>query len=199
VERAWSHYWNEIGKGREILSFEEAIADEEKRCRESAYARDHLSYCTRGFYEQSLQNFFKYVNKEQVLVITLEKMKTHPFEIIQNIYRHIGVNPDKGLEHAGKRFNANWVTIPQKWAELPVLRTLENSFVWVLRKTANQFGQDNVERRDIQRRILSRIRKTKEDVAMSEETRRQLRVLFDPHIEELEKLLGRKFDEWRSS
>lgn len=198
TERAWSHYWNEVGKGREVLSFEEAVVEEAKRCRDSAYARDHLSYCTRGFYEESLGDFFRYVERERVMVVTVEDMKARPVEFLQDIYRHIGVNPYKGLDCAGKQFNTNWVTIPREWTKLPFLRNLEKSFVWVLRKTANRFGRNGVDKRDIQRRLLSGIRKTKDDMMMAESTRRQLNDLFTPHIEKLEKMLGRTFDEWKS-
>ncbi|HFC04224.1 MAG TPA: hypothetical protein ENJ55_00845, partial [Rhizobiales bacterium] len=39
IDRAWSHYWNEVAKGRETLGFEEAIAAEAGRLEGSDYER----------------------------------------------------------------------------------------------------------------------------------------------------------------
>jgi len=68
IKRAWSHYFNELGKGREWLDFESAILQEETRIKQSDYARTHLSYLSRGFYFRSLERLYKVFDPQNILV-----------------------------------------------------------------------------------------------------------------------------------
>ena len=99
VERAWSHYWNEVGKGRETLSFEEALEQEDDRSRRSAYARNHLSYRTRGYYDESLTDLFAHIPRDRTMVVTLEEAQQRPAELLRQIYTFIGVDAEQGLNH----------------------------------------------------------------------------------------------------
>lgn len=197
VERAWSHYWNEVGKGRESLDFEAALEQEEERCARSDYALDHLSYQKRGCYDESLRALFQHVPRNRVLVTTLEQMRREPVNALREVYGFLGVDPDKGLDRAGEQFNANWTTIPRRWARLPVLSALErlcvDGFEWGARKCIRNLER----RRRFVRRVVSTIRDTKSDMRMECATRRELSQSYAPHVRELESLLNRSFDDWQ--
>jgi len=78
ISRAYSHYWNDFGKGRESLSFEEALSVEDDRSQGSDYARHHLSYKERGCYDESLKSFFQHLPRENVLVLIMEETLEDP-------------------------------------------------------------------------------------------------------------------------
>lgn len=83
VERAFSHYHFAVRKGREDLSFEEALKVEEERLqehRERISARQGYwpaipgrnSYLARGVYVDQLQKWHEFFDKEQLLVLKSE-------------------------------------------------------------------------------------------------------------------------------
>jgi hypothetical protein len=199
VERAWSHYWNEVGKGREVLSFEDAIAAEPDRIRRSAYARDHLSYCTRGHYDESLGDLFQTIPPEKVLVVTLEELKSSPQATLQKVFGFIGVDAKRGSERAGVRYNANWTTIQRGWARYPVIGWVERGVAALVGRAVRLASRDTYRRRDLQRRALSVFRETKDDKRMADDTRRMLQDRFAPHIAAAGRMLGRDFQEWSLS
>jgi len=198
IDRAWSHYWNEVGKGRETLSFEDALAAENDRITNSAYARDHLSYRTRGEYDESLRDLFQHVPREQVLVVALDDLMDRPVETAAEVFRWIGVDPELGMERIGTQVNENWTTLPSRWAELPGLKQLERGTARMISRTTRFLARDSYRARRLNTRLLSLFRKTKGDMRMSAETRADLQRHFAPHIARLEDLLARDFSHWKT-
>ena len=89
VDRAYSHYHHELRKNRESLSFEKAIELEKERC---AGERERLikdpdfvpvhyrrhSYLARGVYVDQLENWFKYYDRKQFLILATEDLHENP-------------------------------------------------------------------------------------------------------------------------
>jgi hypothetical protein len=198
VRRAWSHYWNEVGKRRETLEFEEAIECEEKRCARSAFARLHLSYLARGFYADSLRSFFEVIPPERTLVVTLEESRARRRETLSRIYRFIGVNPELGVETGPKHRNVNWTTVPRPWTRSPVIRPLAATYTTLTHALATPLARTKEGRRNLRRLLQSPVRRPASGIRMPEATRACLAELYAPAIEALEALLGRPLDEWRS-
>jgi len=91
IDRAYSHYWREIKKGRETLSFEEAIKIEKSRLKKEiekilenghyvSFNFIHYSYLTRGIYVEQLKRWFKYFPKHQFLILCSEEFYSNPEE-----------------------------------------------------------------------------------------------------------------------
>jgi len=89
VDRAYSHYHHQFQRGRETLSFEDAIAAEPERLsgeREKILADEsydsfnhaHYSYLGRGLYVEQLQAWEKWFPREQMLVLESEKFFADP-------------------------------------------------------------------------------------------------------------------------
>ena len=83
VDRAYSHYYHEVRKKRESMSFEDAIKMEEERLRgefdkiikdENYYSFNylHYSYLARGIYVEQLKRLHQYFKKEHILIIRSE-------------------------------------------------------------------------------------------------------------------------------
>ncbi len=100
IDRAYSHYNMQLKNGYENLSFEEAIANEEKRIRgerekeanDENYVGINLrdfSYLSRGKYVEQLQTWLQYFPKEQFLVLKTEDLEEDPTRIMSKIFEFL--------------------------------------------------------------------------------------------------------------
>jgi sulfotransferase family protein len=91
VDRAFSHYQHEVALGREELSFEEALDQEdvrmqgelERMVREPEYfshAWWNHTYLARGRYAEQLERWFAAFPRDQVLVLISEELLQEPAE-----------------------------------------------------------------------------------------------------------------------
>ncbi len=102
VRRAYSHYWHERDKGRESLSFEDAIAAEaerlgnsEQRLADGALGRSrehqHFSYLARGRYAEQLDRWWAVFPREQLLVLKFEDLAREPLEALNRTLEFLGL------------------------------------------------------------------------------------------------------------
>lgn len=198
VERAWSQYINEVGKGREGLSFEEAILKENDRIKESDHARNHLSYVQRGFYDVSIKKLLKTFNKEQVYIVILEELIANPNIELEKIFDFLGVDKKLGLNNSGKRFNNNWTTFQHEWVRRnKILSKFEFFLTKVQRRVVKLFFKSPYKRKQFSHKLESFYRLSKKDVKMSDKSRNYLNELYLPHIENLELLLNKDLRIWK--
>jgi hypothetical protein len=198
VNRAWSHYWAEWAKGRETLSFEEALAVEQQRAEKSDWAGYHLSYKARGFYDQNFKRFLEIFALDRILVITLEEKIAQPRETLQKIYRFLDVDPDLGLDIADTRRQHSWATLPRPWTRNAGVRKLVAGYEKVTEALAGKITHSKDSRRQIRNFLQRPFRESVRTVSMSKSIRAELNALYAPHIGALEDLLDRSFEEWRS-
>src|SRR5262249_18546299 len=87
VARAYSHFRHMVQRGREKLSFADALDQETARLAEgpSAISYDRFSYLLRGHYKAQLENLFKHFPREQVLILKSEEL----FSKTQSIYDEV--------------------------------------------------------------------------------------------------------------
>ena len=102
-ERALSHYQMSVRKGRESLSFEEAIRVEEERIGdewrktlendgyESVPLR-YYSYKLRGHYAEQLERYYTYFDRDQILVLPSDDLKNHTVETLARICRFLEID-----------------------------------------------------------------------------------------------------------
>lgn len=83
VDRAYSHYHHEVRRGRERLSFDEAIRQERERLADTAsklladdraysYAHQHFSYLSRGLYGEQIAAWRRHVAADRMLIATTD-------------------------------------------------------------------------------------------------------------------------------
>ncbi len=102
VERAVSHYRMERARGNEPLTFDEAIAAENKRlCKDrdnrawNSSVRLH-SYVERGLYTRQIRRVRRWFGKGAVLVLTTGELRHRHEETLRRIYEFLGVQ-DRGF------------------------------------------------------------------------------------------------------
>ncbi len=102
VDRAISHYWHNVKKGREPLSISDAFAAEPERLKGEdarmyldptyvSYNHQHYSYLSRGYYADQLHRLFQHFSREQVLIIKSEDLFTDAKSTTEYVCEHIGL------------------------------------------------------------------------------------------------------------
>jgi hypothetical protein len=95
VDRAYSHWQMEHGRGLDPLDFSTAIRTEESRCR-VALPRQHrvFSYISRGFYTEQLRRMHQFFPPAQCLILRNEQLEEDHAGTLKTVFRFLGVDPD---------------------------------------------------------------------------------------------------------
>lgn len=94
ISRAHSHWGMESARGKEPLSFDNALRHEMERSRAALPLQDRLfSYVDRGYYVHQLQRLWRFFGKEAVLVLRQEELLENPQNCLNQICSHLGVAP----------------------------------------------------------------------------------------------------------
>lgn len=114
--RAFSHYQQQVRKGRETLSFEEAIAREPERVDEG-FARmqcdetlavesvTRFSYLARGRYAEQLERWLAHYPRESLLVLRSEDLLAEPAGTVRRALEFLGLNARALAEGGAVRRN----------------------------------------------------------------------------------------------
>lgn len=128
VERAYSHYRHQMHFGFEHLSFEEAIACEEKRLKEDveklassesyySFNHQHFSYLERGKYADQLQVWFNLFSREQFLILSSEDFFRDPGALYKQTLEFLNVpviEPKTIVKEGYAQYNKAQYTPPSK-------------------------------------------------------------------------------------
>jgi hypothetical protein len=103
VERAWSQYHHETARGFEDLPFEAALEAEPARLageadlladpRATSTSHQHHSYEARGRYAEQLEELWRQVGRERVLVLFSEDLSGDPVGTMAAVHRFLGLPP----------------------------------------------------------------------------------------------------------
>ena len=197
VDRAWSHYWNEVGKKREWLSFESAIQEEDSRVSGSDYAKVHLSYKTRGRYIENINYLLTKFPKEQVHIIVLEHLLKNPKQIMSALYEFLGVDKEKGLEIAGRKYNHNWTTIPREfWQKSEKRVAVESRINRLVKKVGQKLIRDGYKRKKYIPMLESITRRRQQGITMPPEMRERLLNYYQESNRKLEQAANLDLSVW---
>jgi hypothetical protein len=93
VERAYSHYWLNRSRGREPLSFQEALEAEPERLeRPSVTDRFYFSYTDRGRYLVQLDRVCSLYDRSDLHVMLFDDLRDRPVEAFEGVCRFLGVD-----------------------------------------------------------------------------------------------------------
>ena len=104
VARAFSHYQHAVSLGRESLSFEDALAAEpdrldgvqERIAADPGYFSEEWwnhSYFARGLYAEQIERWLQLFPREQLLVITSDRLAQDTDLTYRRVLTHIGARP----------------------------------------------------------------------------------------------------------
>jgi Sulfotransferase domain len=127
VRRAYSHYWHERDKGREPLSFEDAIAAEPERIGRAAEQlasgaierspeHQYFSYLARGRYAEQIARWLLHFPREQLLVLRFEELAREPLPVLNRTLRYLGL-PEVGSARLEPRNTRSYPPLDPATAE----------------------------------------------------------------------------------
>src|SRR5436190_6086438 len=103
IDRALSHYHHEVALGREPLSFEDALAAEERRMqgelermRDASYfshAWWNYTYVSRGLYANQLERWLEHFTRERLLIVPSDDLGERPGETYTRVLDFLGAPP----------------------------------------------------------------------------------------------------------
>src|SRR5207237_2762832 len=93
VERAFSAWNMETKRGKEKLSFGEAIEKEPERCREALPLQHRVySYIVRGFYAHQVRRLFNIFGRDNCLILLSEELRNEHQKTLRKIFEFLGVD-----------------------------------------------------------------------------------------------------------
>jgi len=106
VDRAYSHYYNEIRHERETLAFEEALEAEpdrldgevEKMLEDEHYFsvhHGHHAYLARGVYVSQIRACREYFPEEQFLILDSDELFSNPQAVYDRVCAFVGLAPHR--------------------------------------------------------------------------------------------------------
>ncbi len=104
IDRAYSHYQQNVRKGRDQVTFTEAIEQEAERIEpelqkilqdETYYSfnHQHYSYLSRGVYSEQLKNWLQFFPNDQLLVLSSEDFFADTPAVFQRILAFLDLPP----------------------------------------------------------------------------------------------------------
>lgn len=107
VDRAFSHWQNNRQKGREDLSFEQAIDSEPERLGDrSPRTLASVGYLERGKYTEQIKRAFNLFTRDQCLILSAEDLNSNHMALLQRVALFLGLSPFPLVEakqiHVGK-------------------------------------------------------------------------------------------------
>jgi Sulfotransferase domain len=102
VDRAYSHYWHQVSRGFEQLSFEDALDREITRAVKfgeepfGSFERHHHSYLARGVYADQLQRWMDFFPRDRFFIDASESLFKDPARVLADMFRFLGLS-DCGL------------------------------------------------------------------------------------------------------
>ena len=107
IDRAYSAWCHQKKKGRETLTFAEAIrTGRERVTNECNFARRHFSYVERGFYARQLSRVLEEFPKANVLTLESRQLAVAPSRVVQMTSMFLGldsISQSLPPTHANKR------------------------------------------------------------------------------------------------
>ena len=92
VERAFSAWNMETKRGKEKLSFAEAIEKELERCREALPLQHRVfSYVDRGFYAHQVRRLSNIFGKDNCLVLLNEELRNDHTKTLRRVFEFLGI------------------------------------------------------------------------------------------------------------
>jgi hypothetical protein len=115
IDRAYSQYAHQARQGYETLSFEDALAEEEKRTakerenllkdeRYASFNDKHYAYLARGKYIDQLQIWLELFPREQFLILRSEDFYSDPASTLRETFKFLDL-PTAGLQREYKLYN----------------------------------------------------------------------------------------------
>ncbi len=181
VERAWSHYIQDLKKGHidSSTSFEIAMEKDDR-------------YVSFGKYKIHFEQFLKYFDKNQIKVLLFDDLKADPKKFLQGLYEFIGVDSNFTPQYINQKLNKAKLT-RYHWIE-HMTTTLSNK---MKASKTGQFFWWKIKNSGLPRLIRKiNSRSSQEIPPLEEQMQENLRKIFEEDITFVKEYLNRSDLSW---
>ena len=178
MEKTFSQFMHMVGEGRETLSFEEALSQEEKRRAEGW--GDIWLYTESSLYSSGLEKYLKVFGRANVKVIIFDDFKKDPKKILREVFQFLNIN-DRFICDTSGMFGKSGIPRMRWFARLI---DSPNPFYLLARAMIPSSVSKPIKRRLVQMNQGAKPH-------LNHETRDRLHELFSQDISRLESLLDR--------
>ncbi len=105
VKRAYSHYWHNVARGKEPLSFAAALAAEPERLAADRLTRAWFSYRDRGFYGRQIAALLDEVDPRLVHLVDFDRYAQDQGRSLLDLCARLGLAPPTAIEPERPRAN----------------------------------------------------------------------------------------------
>lgn len=198
VMRAYSHYWQQVRNGFETLSFEDALLLEEDRLQVhegemQKKGKNHFGYFRGGCYASLLQPFLEQFRRDDFVFILLEDLGKNFLQTMINLEMFLGVKSGFHFQPVQSNSSSSY-RIPELDRLMRKSPGNERSKFWFILRIL----PDPV-RKEIKRSIRNANTRSYTYQPMKAETANLLRERYQVEIEQLESILKRPLDPWKTS
>lgn len=198
VKRSESQYFNELRKGREKLTFKEAIKREKSQPLNN-WQLLHLQYIERGKYVESLEHFYKYVPKNRVQVIILEELFDKWDSVMTDICNFLEIDSEIGKKLKPLHTNKEAFYVRKPFSNKLIFKWFFD--IWergteaiIIRITKNK------DKRKLYRKKLRGFYKVsaRKQLKVDNAVYNELSAYYKPFNAKLEQLLGKEIKYWNN-
>jgi hypothetical protein len=176
VDRAYSHYWLAVAKGRERETFARRMA--------ATMAGDCTSpYLVRGRYAEEVERYLERFDRSQVLFLLSDRFQSEPRSVLKDTCRFLGVTTDVDFDE---------VYLERNSTRIPKSLRLQAWGSWVC-------FRDGQLRRERLWKAINRLNLRPGYPPMDPATRRTLEEYFAPLNGRLADLIGLDVSAWAGS
>lgn len=193
IDRAYSNYWMEIRRGKEKLSFAEAVEREPERIKKGVREKNTYSYIHRGFYDEQVAAYMDAFPDAKFLFILSEDLKCDRQNTMETILRFLGVDAfaiDQttfSKEHHTSS-TARWRSL-QYYIQHP--HWSRKILKWIIpHHNLRQKAKKIIYNKNIKKEVPP---------PLNESLRMDLIRLYRPHNEKLGKMINRDLSHWNQS
>jgi hypothetical protein len=190
VQRAYSHYWMVVNNGKESLTFQDALEQEEKRIRENeewldGAGRTRYTYFQSGLYAKKIRHFLDEFPEERFHFILFDDLVADFERMMLRLQKFIGVKtlvPNYEHRNQAKRYKSL------------LLRLFQSSSPKVKNMARNHMSFDLIKR--YKKYLEGRGKEKFKYPPIDSTVEQRLREMYAQDVETLSKLIKRDLSAW---
>lgn len=182
IERAYSDYLMHI---RQVVGNQKTLEEQVRNSPTTSYT------LLKGLYYKGTKHFLDTFGPDQVKIFLYDDLRKDANQLMRNVYRFLGVNPDYSADTQRRYQTAQ---VPKNQAINKLLRT-ENPLRSVARTVLRTVVPEET-RQKLRSRLIAANSSGKDSVPLSAETRQLLCDYYREDVAQLQDLIGRDLSHW---
>jgi hypothetical protein len=190
IDRAFSHYVMTYRRGRETLSFQDALAQEQERISIGYMENLHFSYAQRGYYLRQIERFLEVTPRENMLFLLSDDLKEDRQKCLSSVFSFLGVANDFVPSGINEQFHRS--TWPRSVGLVRFIRNGGRAKSLLRMLVPSRHLRDKMRRNALAWNQTQTVK-----LHLSEDARRHLALVFKEENARLAAFLGRDLSHWK--